>query len=139
LLKFQRGSVWNRDQVRGLFDALYRRHLVSGLLVWATESRTATHHSDAPLAAGVVKLLLDGQQRMTTLYGGETREPVAVLLNENTAALAFANSAGFRCFTTALNFRDYVQQEMLADRDSQAPLATVAQSVSLNFSRFVAG
>lgn len=69
LPEFQRGYVWNRDQVRGLFDSLYRRHPVGGLLVWATESKTAAHRGDVPLAAGVVKLLLDGQQRMTSLYG----------------------------------------------------------------------
>jgi hypothetical protein len=69
LPEFQRGYVWNRDQVRGLFDSLYRRHPVGGLLVWATESNTATHRGDGPLAPGVVKLLLDGQQRMTSLYG----------------------------------------------------------------------
>lgn len=69
LPEFQRGYVWNRDQVRGLFDSLYRRHPVGGLLVWATESRTATHRGDGPIVAGIVKLLLDGQQRMTSLYG----------------------------------------------------------------------
>jgi hypothetical protein len=69
LPEFQRGYVWNRDQVRGLFDSLYKRHPVGGLLVWATESQTATHRGDGQLAAGVVKLLLDGQQRMTSLYG----------------------------------------------------------------------
>lgn len=69
LPEFQRGYVWNRDQVRGLFDSLYRRHPVGGLLVWATESNTAQHRGEGPLAAGVVKLLLDGQQRMTSLYG----------------------------------------------------------------------
>lgn len=69
LPEFQRGYVWNRDQVRGLFDSLYKRHPVGGLLVWATESKDATHRGDAKLAAGVVKLLLDGQQRMTSLYG----------------------------------------------------------------------
>ena len=69
LPEFQRGYVWNREQVRGLFDSLYRRHPVGGLLVWATESKTATHRGDGALAAGVVKLLLDGQQRMTSLYG----------------------------------------------------------------------
>jgi uncharacterized protein with ParB-like and HNH nuclease domain len=35
LPEFQRGYVWNRDQVRGLFDSLYKRHPVGGLLVWA--------------------------------------------------------------------------------------------------------
>jgi hypothetical protein len=69
LPEFQRGYVWNRDQVRGLFDSLYRRHPVGGLLVWATESKTATHRGGGPLAAGIVKLLLDGQQRITSLYG----------------------------------------------------------------------
>jgi len=69
LPEFQRGYVWNRDQVRGLFGSLYRRHPVGGLLVWATESKTATHRGDGALAAGIVKLLLDGQQRMTSLYG----------------------------------------------------------------------
>jgi len=69
LPEFQRGYVWNRDQVRGLFESLYRRHPVGGLLVWATESKTAAHRGEGPLAPGVVKLLLDGQQRMTSLYG----------------------------------------------------------------------
>lgn len=69
LPEFQRGYVWNSDQVRGLFDSLYRRHPIGGLLVWATEAKTATHRGDGPLVAGIVKLLLDGQQRMTSLYG----------------------------------------------------------------------
>ncbi len=76
LPEFQRGYVWNRDQVRGLLDSLYRRHPVGGLLVWATESRIAAHRGDGPVAAGVVKLLLDGQQRITSLYGvGRGRPP----------------------------------------------------------------
>ena len=69
LPEFQRGYVWNSDQVRKLFTSLYLRRPVGGLLVWATESRTAAHRGDGALAAGVVKLLLDGQQRMTSLYG----------------------------------------------------------------------
>lgn len=69
LPEFQRGYVWNRDQVKGLFDSLYRRHPIGSLLVWVTESKSAEYRGDAPLAAGVVKLLLDGQQRITSLYG----------------------------------------------------------------------
>ena len=33
---FQRGYVWNRDQVRALMDSLYRKHPVGSLLVWVT-------------------------------------------------------------------------------------------------------
>ena len=69
LPEFQRGYVWSREQVRGLFDSLYRRHPIGGLLVWVTESQSAIHRGDGSLAAGVVKLLLDGQQRITSLYG----------------------------------------------------------------------
>lgn len=75
LPEFQRGYVWNRDQVRGLFDSLYRRHPVGGLLVWVTESRKAAYRGDGPMVAGVVKLLLDGQQRMTSLYGVARGKP----------------------------------------------------------------
>ena len=39
LPEFQRGYVWNSDQVRKLFTSLYLRRPVGGLLVWATESR----------------------------------------------------------------------------------------------------
>ncbi len=77
LPEFQRGYVWNREQVRGLFSSLYRKHPVGGLLVWATEAQNATHRGDGVLAAGVVKLLLDGQQRMTSVYGVARGKPPA--------------------------------------------------------------
>jgi len=69
LPEFQRGYVWNRDQVRGFFDSLYKRHPVGSLLVWATDATKATYRGDGKLAQGTVKLLLDGQQRITSLYG----------------------------------------------------------------------
>lgn len=69
LPEFQRGYVWNSEQVRKLFTSLYLRRPVGGLLVWATESNSAVHRGDGSLAVGVVKLLLDGQQRITSLYG----------------------------------------------------------------------
>jgi hypothetical protein len=69
LPEFQRGYVWNRDQVRGLMESLYRKHPVGGLLVWLTKSEEANARGDGSLAPGIVKLLLDGQQRVTSLYG----------------------------------------------------------------------
>jgi very-short-patch-repair endonuclease len=69
LPEFQRGYVWNREQVRGLMWSLYKKHPVGGLLVWATKTESAPARGDGPLAPGSVKLLLDGQQRITTLYG----------------------------------------------------------------------
>lgn len=69
LPEFQRGYVWNRDQVRGLMDSLYRKHPVGSLLVWTTRTENAEARGDGKLQTGTVKLLLDGQQRITTLYG----------------------------------------------------------------------
>ena len=38
LPEFQRGYVWNRDQVIGLMEYLYRGHPVGSLLVWVTST-----------------------------------------------------------------------------------------------------
>ena len=57
---FQRGYVWNREQVRGLMLSLYKGFPIGSLLVWETPT------NDGP---NTVRLLLDGQQRITTLYG----------------------------------------------------------------------
>ncbi len=69
LPELQRGYVWKGDQVRGLMDSLFRRHPVGSLLVWVTGSDGAQTRGEGSLPPGVVKLLLDGQQRITTLYG----------------------------------------------------------------------
>lgn len=69
LPEFQRGYVWNRDQVRRLMNSLYRKHPIGSLLVWITKTESAKVRGEASLPPGSVKLLLDGQQRITTLYG----------------------------------------------------------------------
>ena len=79
LPEFQRGYVWSRAQVRGLMESLYRGHPVGSLLVWATDPSEATVRGDQVPAPGVVKLLLDGQQRITSLYGIVRGHPSRVL------------------------------------------------------------
>jgi hypothetical protein len=69
LPEFQRGYVWNRTQVRGLMHSLYRRYPVGGLLMWLTKTEAADARGHGSLQPGFVSLLLDGQQRMTSLYG----------------------------------------------------------------------
>lgn len=59
LPRFQRGYVWKRRQVRAFFDSLYRGHPVGSLLTWVTQRDNGTS----------TELLLDGQQRVTSLYG----------------------------------------------------------------------
>ena len=69
LPNFQRGFVWNRDQVKGLINSLYRKFPVGSLLGWVTPSDGAPTRGDGAIPPGVVNLLLDGQQRVTSLYG----------------------------------------------------------------------
>lgn len=69
LPEFQRGYVWNRQQVRGLFTSLYKGYPIGGFMTWNTSVTTATARGEKIDRDGSVKLLLDGQQRATTLYG----------------------------------------------------------------------
>ena len=67
LPEFQRGYVWRRDQVRGLVQSMYRRHPTGHLLIWKTYKPSKVRGADAS-EEGSSLLLLDGQQRLTSLY-----------------------------------------------------------------------
>lgn len=67
LPEFQRGYVWNSDQVRGLIQSLYRKHPTGHLLIWKTYKPSPVRGGTAA-KEGHSLLLLDGQQRMTSLY-----------------------------------------------------------------------
>jgi len=69
LPEFQRGYVWNRDQVKKLMMSLYRGYPIGGLLIWVTTTDPSITRGDGQLTPGVVNLILDGQQRITSLYG----------------------------------------------------------------------
>jgi Protein of unknown function DUF262 len=69
LPEFQRGYVWNRDQVRELMQSLYRRYPIGSLLVWVAKTDQTDIRGDGSKAPGVIDLILDGQQRITSLYG----------------------------------------------------------------------
>ncbi|KNZ40605.1 GmrSD restriction endonuclease domain-containing protein [Acetobacterium bakii] len=69
LPEFQRGYVWNRDQVRKLMNSLYKGFPIGGLLVWVTQTNEEISRGVLELTPGSVNLILDGQQRITTLYG----------------------------------------------------------------------
>ena len=55
--------------VRKLFGCDNLRRPVGGLLVWATEAKDSNYRGDGALAGGILKLLLDGQQHITSLNG----------------------------------------------------------------------
>lgn len=130
LPEFQRGYVWSRNQVRRLFDSLYRRHPVGGLLVWVRDSKGAAHRGSGKLDPGVIKLLLDGQQRMTSLYGvvrgqspkffeGDAQAFTGLHFHLKNESFEFyqpskMKTARFRFFTSPTDFQLYVTNEILA-------------------------
>jgi len=67
LPEFQRGYVWNSDQARGLVQSLYRKHPTGHLLIWKTYKPSPVRGGSAS-GNGHSLLLLDGQQRLTSLY-----------------------------------------------------------------------
>ena len=67
LPEFQRGYVWTREQVRGLVQSLYRKHPTGHLLIWRTYKPSLVRGTSTA-RDGHSLLLLDGQQRLTTLF-----------------------------------------------------------------------
>ena len=67
LPEFQRGYVWNRDQVRLFFQSLYRGHPTGHFLIWKTYKPSKVR-GELVAGEGHSKLLLDGQQRLTSLF-----------------------------------------------------------------------
>ena len=67
---FQRGYVWKRRQVKELMNSLYHEYPVGALLTWTTGAEQVEVRGDEPArTSGAIQLLLDGQQRVTSLYG----------------------------------------------------------------------
>ena len=67
LPEFQRGYVWNKDQVRLYTQSLYRSHPTGHFLIWKTYKPSKVRGEVTP-GDGHSRLLLDGQQRLTSLY-----------------------------------------------------------------------
>ncbi|MGB5157799.1 MAG: DUF262 domain-containing protein [Desulfobacterales bacterium] len=66
---FQREYVWKRDDAKQLIDSLIKEYPTGTMLTWETANPPelkGPHKYDTK--QGAVKLLLDGQQRVTTLY-----------------------------------------------------------------------
>jgi len=85
LPEFQRGYVWNRDQVRGLMRSLYRDYPIGGLLTWETQTDGASVRGELAGTPAVRVLILDGQQRITTLYGISRGKPPAFFQGDEKA------------------------------------------------------
>jgi len=71
---FQRGFVWNQEQVIELVDSIYRDYPIGSILLWSSNERL---HSTRNIGGFLIpdrepeypiNYVLDGQQRLATIY-----------------------------------------------------------------------
>lgn len=71
--KFQRDFVWRRQDIVDLFDSISRQYPIGTLFLWGADPMPEHRDRIGPLSLpeykGQTWLVLDGQQRLTTLVG----------------------------------------------------------------------
>jgi uncharacterized protein with ParB-like and HNH nuclease domain len=68
LPEFQRGYVWKLEQVKSYFLSLYRCYPTGHFLIWKTYKPQAARGPIQASENSFSKLILDGQQRLTTVF-----------------------------------------------------------------------
>jgi uncharacterized protein with ParB-like and HNH nuclease domain len=72
---FQRGFIWDSDQVAFLMDSVYKQYPFGSLLLWRTREQLRHERSLGPFRLPdrnpdyPIDYVLDGQQRLTSLFG----------------------------------------------------------------------
>ena len=70
---FQRDVVWGEDNVKKLWDSIYKFYPLGSILIWKTDTQLQNHRSigghiiDDGSAKNEYQYILDGQQRTTSL------------------------------------------------------------------------
>lgn len=68
LPEFQRGYVWTNEQVKSYVDSLYRGYPTGHFLIWKTYSPQSARGQGTQSEGPFSRLILDGQQRLTSIY-----------------------------------------------------------------------
>ena len=77
----QRPFVWKRSRIRDLFDSLYQGFPAGYLLFWNTKKHVDSHSIGTNTTDREdQKMIVDGQQRLTSLYAVMKGKPI---INEN--------------------------------------------------------
>lgn len=99
----QRGFVWKPNKIRDLLDSMMKGYPIGFVMLWAAQSNTAKGENkvigiDDKIAYGQDYVIIDGQQRITSLYavmtGKEINEggkPIKISFNPITKEFAVWN------------------------------------------------
>ncbi|MFA5020403.1 MAG: DUF262 domain-containing protein [Candidatus Pacearchaeota archaeon] len=71
---FQRDFVWDQNNIKSLWDSIYRYYPIGSFLIWETEEKLPKHRDLLGIELkqnerGNYNYILDGQQRITSLLG----------------------------------------------------------------------
>ncbi|WP_108389261.1 GmrSD restriction endonuclease domain-containing protein [Yoonia sediminilitoris] len=79
----QRPFVWKRSRIRDLFDSLYKGFPAGYFLFWNTQKQVDSHSiGSGTEARESQKMIVDGQQRLTSLYAVMKGKPIINEANE---------------------------------------------------------
>ena len=86
---FQREFVWERSQIISLLDSIYHHYPIGSLIFWGSEENICSYRNignipldDAP--TGTINYVLDGQQRITSLFASLEEAEIKVKINGKT-------------------------------------------------------
>jgi hypothetical protein len=68
LPEFQRGYIWTTEQVKNYARSLYRKYPTGHFLIWKTYKPQQSRGQLPPTENSFSRLILDGQQRLTSVY-----------------------------------------------------------------------
>jgi hypothetical protein len=126
----QRRYVWRAPRVRDLLDSLYRGYPSGSILVWQTDAPQPSRDLDVAQESdpmGSHQLLLDGQQRLTSLSAILRGEPVSVRGRKKPIEILF----NLEHPDNLIEFTEVEEDQDEEDtEDSEQPTASVAERVS---------
>ncbi|WP_411107152.1 DUF262 domain-containing protein [Streptomyces sp. cmx-4-9] len=101
LPEIQRGYVWRASQVAKLVESMYLGYPAGTLLLWKTDEGAETRAAEIGAGQGLPSVmplyLLDGQQRLTSLYRVFNDHPTAqIVFNIETEAFQNQSNATLR-------------------------------------------
>ena len=117
LPEMQRRYVWQATRVRDLMDSLYRGYPSGSILIWETDEPVPLQDFAVPQAHNpyqATKLLLDGQQRLTSLSAVLRGQPIRVRWRKRPIELLFNLK-----HPDLLTFITEVQEEAQDDEDDE--------------------
>ena len=78
----QRGFVWKPNKIRDLLDSMMKGYPIGFVMLWAAQSNTAKGENkvigkDDKISYGQDYVIIDGQQRITSLYAVMTGKEIS--------------------------------------------------------------